>query len=202
MKYCPDCGTAVEDAGKFCSRCGHAFPVAPVFDADGAQTPVAEPFFAPEASDWTAQPDGMPPVDCPAVQAEETADDAQSDAAADAPSPFVMEAPAPGSAPAPAPAPVPAAKPRKELLSTIQYILLIILFAIPVVGLVCLFVFGCGNPKNTSLKRFSLAVLILTLIAWILIIAAAIVCYVAYADVIPGIVDSIRDWLFTAGLSF
>lgn len=210
MKYCPTCGNAVDDAVKFCFRCGHAFPVAPVYPAE---TPAADAPLDSAAVPETEAPVAAEPVD--GMPAAETAVPETQD-----PSPFVMEtsapesalAPEPAVAPEPAPAFVPTPepahnapqapqKPRKELLSTVQYILLILLFCIPVVGLVCLFIFGCGNPKNTSLKRFSLAVLILTLIVWILLIAAAIVCYVAYADTLSTFLRSFQQWFSALDLS-
>ena len=67
---------------------------------------------------------------------------------------------------------------KKQMLSTLQYILLSLLYAIPVVGLVFLFVFGAGHPKNGSLKRFSAAMLILRLLFWIVVLALAIVAMV------------------------
>lgn len=60
--------------------------------------------------------------------------------------------------------------PKKLLLNTFQYMMLMLLFSIPVVGLIFLFVWGAGHPKNPSLKRFSAAVLL-----WRLILAALFV---------------------------
>lgn len=60
--------------------------------------------------------------------------------------------------------------PKKLLLNTFQYMMLMLLFSIPVVGLIFLFVWGAGHPKNPSLKRFSAAVLL-----WRLILAALLV---------------------------
>lgn len=60
--------------------------------------------------------------------------------------------------------------PKKLLLNTFQYMMLMLLFSIPVVGLIFLFVWGTGHPKNPSLKRFSAAVLL-----WRLILAALFV---------------------------
>ena len=39
------------------------------------------------------------------------------------------------------------------------------------IGLVFLFLFGAGHPKNMSLKRFSAAMLILRLAFWIVVLA-------------------------------
>lgn len=58
--------------------------------------------------------------------------------------------------------------PKKLLLNTFQYMMLMLLFSIPVVGLVFLFIWGTGNPKNPSLKRFSAAVLLWRLILAVL----------------------------------
>ena len=68
--------------------------------------------------------------------------------------------------------------PKKQMLSTFQYILLSLLYAIPVIGLIFLFIFGAGHPKNGSLKRFSAAMLILRLVFWIVVLALMIVAMV------------------------
>ena len=116
----------------------------------------------------------------------------------DAPAAIPVEAPAAPVAPVePAEAPEPVAevpaKPaevltdmpvitqvpsRKQMLSTFQYIALSLLYALPVIGLVFLFVFGAGHPKNVSLKRFSAAMLVLRLVFWIVLLALLIVAMV------------------------
>ena len=68
--------------------------------------------------------------------------------------------------------------PKKQMLSTFQYVLLTMLYSIPVIGLVFLFVFGAGHPKNGSLKRFSAAMLILRLLFWIVLLSLAIVAMI------------------------
>ena len=100
--------------------------------------------------------------------------------AAPAEAPAVAEKPAEPQAPGAAPdMPIVTQVPsKKQMLSTLQYILLSLLYAIPVVGLVFLFVFGAGHPKNGSLKRFSAAMLILRLLFWIVVLALAIVAMV------------------------
>ena len=64
--------------------------------------------------------------------------------------------------------------PKKQMLSTFQYVLLTMLYSIPVIGLIFLFVFGAGHPKNESLKRFSAALLILRLVFWIAVLALGV----------------------------
>ena len=68
--------------------------------------------------------------------------------------------------------------PKKQMLSTFQYVVLSLLYAIPVIGLIFLFIFGAGHPKNGSLKRFSAAMLILRLVFWIVVLALMIVAMV------------------------
>ena len=68
--------------------------------------------------------------------------------------------------------------PKKQMLSTFQYVVLSLLYAIPVIGLIVLFIFGAGHPKNGSLKRFSAAMLILRLVFWIVVLALMIVAMV------------------------
>ena len=205
MKYCPHCGTAVEDAVKFCFRCGYPFPVAPahVPEAEPASQTECDPAPAGEASDSA-------PVNAEDVTAEACALAGEAASRADTAaeeSAFAAEEPtpaveAPVYAPAPAYTPAPTARQlpqqpqkRKDLLTTVQYILLLLLFQVPVIGFVFMFVFGCGNWKNTSLKRFSLAVLILTLIALILTVSAMIVLYIVFVDDMPAILDRLQQAL-------
>ena len=68
--------------------------------------------------------------------------------------------------------------PKKQMLSTFQYVVLTMLYSIPVIGLIFLFIFGAGHPKNGSLKRFSAAMLILRLVFWIVVLALMIVAMV------------------------
>ena len=117
------------------------------------------------------------PVEAPA----ETVGEVVAEAVAEpVPVPVVTEAPKAEPQPEPAPdMPVITQMPnKKQLLSTFQYIALSLLYALPVIGLVFLFVFGAGHPKNGSLKRFSAAMLILRLLFWIVVLAFMIVAMV------------------------
>ena len=132
------------------------------------------------------------------------------------------EAPAAEAPAAPAPveaAPVPAAAPceppvapsadgpiitqmppKKQMLSTFQYVLLTMLYSIPVIGLIFLFVFGAGHPKNGSLKRFSAALLILRLVFWIVVLAGLIVAMIkngrllseALGQLVPAVTNLLK----------
>ena len=90
--------------------------------------------------------------------------------------------------------------PKKQMLSTFQYVLLTMLYSIPVIGLIFLFVFGAGHPKNGSLKRFSAALLILRLVFWILVLAGLIVAMVkngrllsdALGQLVPAVTNLLK----------
>ena len=102
-------------------------------------------------------------------------------APAEAPEQIVTETPAVPAEPAEVSTDMPVitqVPSRKQMLSTFQYIALSLLYALPVIGLVFLFVFGAGHPKNVSLKRFSAAMLVLRLVFWIVLLALLIVAMV------------------------
>ena len=90
--------------------------------------------------------------------------------------------------------------PKKQMLSTFQYVLLTMLYSIPVIGLVFLFVFGAGHPKNGSLKRFSAALLILRLVFWIVVLALLIVAMIkngrllseALGQLVPAVTNLLK----------
>ena len=90
--------------------------------------------------------------------------------------------------------------PKKQMLSTFQYVLLTMLYSIPVIGLIFLFVFGAGHPKNGSLKRFSAALLILRLVFWILVLAGLIVAMIkngrllseALGQLVPAVTNLLK----------
>ena len=90
--------------------------------------------------------------------------------------------------------------PKKQMLSTFQYVVLTMLYSIPVIGLIFLFVFGAGHPKNGSLKRFSAALLILRLVFWILVLAGLIVAMVkngrllsdALGQLVPAVTNLLK----------
>lgn len=162
MKQCPYCGSELNDDAKFCVECGKPIPEdVPV----AAETPAEEPVEAPaEPAEVPVEPVPAEPVIAPAAPVAAAA--------------AVVEEPA-APAEAPAEMPVITEKPsRKQLLSTFQYFALSLLYALPVIGLVFLFIFGAGHPKNGSLKRFSAALLILRLLFWIAVLALAIVAMV------------------------
>lgn len=157
---CPNCGSELKENAKFCVECG---------------TPIAAP----------AEQEEPVPVETPNSEPE--------------PEPVTVETPEPVLSPAREEAPVAApvvptftkepesACDSRMLLTTAQYFFLTILFQIPIIGLVFLFVWGIGRPKNLSLKRFALAMLIMKLIGLVLSLIATILMLLAAVGVIPGI---------------
>ena len=179
MKTCPVCQKVLTDQAKFCFFCGasllnvDAEPAAPAADP--------EPAAAPEASEPTEvfAPSEPEPLD------------------ATEPEPVVEPEPEPVVVPEPAPAPKPAEPEAKQpivlatdsrsLMTTAGYIFTMILFHIPVIGLIFMIVWGCGKTKNLSRKRFSLAWLILRLIGFIVLLCAAVFLLICFSGMFPGL---------------
>lgn len=119
------------------------------------------------------------PEDAPVVIPEEAPVTAEAPVEPEAPTAPVIVAEQPKAAEEAPEMPVVTQMPsRKQMLSTFQYLVLGLLYSLPVIGLVFLFIFGAGHPKNGSLKRFSAAMLILRLLFWIVLLALAIVAMV------------------------
>ena len=149
MKQCPYCGSELADDAKFCGECGKVLP---------EDAPVVTPAEAPVAAEAPIAAEApVEPVAAPAPATEPV----QAEASAATDMPVVTQIPS-----------------KKQMLSTFQYLALGLLYSLPVIGLIFLFIFGAGHPKNGSLKRFSAAMLILRLLFWIVVLALAIVAMV------------------------
>ena len=184
---CPNCGSELKEGAKFCVECGAPVP------ETMPEAPVAleEPVEAlPEQVEEPVPAEEPTPVEEP-VQAEEPVkveepvrveEPAPKTPAAAPVVPVAPEAPA-----APEKAAEPEATDSRMLLTTAQYFFLTILFQIPIIGLVFLFVWGLGQPKNLSLKRFSLAMLLMRLIEWVISLAVMIFTLLIATGVIPGL---------------
>ena len=106
-------------------------------------------------------------------------------------------------APAETPADMPVittVPPKQQMLSTFQYVALSLLYGLPLIGLVFLFLFGAGHPKNMSLKRFSAAMLILRLAFWIVVLALLMVAMIkngrllsdALGQLVPAVTNLLK----------
>ena len=90
--------------------------------------------------------------------------------------------------------------PKQQMLSTFQYVALSLLYGLPLIGLVFLFLFGAGHPKNMSLKRFSAAMLILRLAFWIVVLALLMVAMIkngrllsdALGQLVPAVTNLLK----------
>lgn len=171
MKICPDCKAQNADSAKFCLVCGHLLTEADITEempgtagtaeADTSYGEPNKPEFGTEEDRFEDVPEtDAPETDAPETEAPETdvpEDDAET---------YGKEC-----APVDLPASEEPAKDVKEagLLKTWQYFLLEVLFALPLIGTVCLFIFSLSRPKNESLRRFSASRLIWRLILYILV---------------------------------
>ena len=198
MKTCPVCQKLVNDETKFCYYCGASL-----------LTPAAQPAPEPEAA-AAPEPAPMPepePMPEPAPMPEPEPVAAPEPAPIPIPEPIRAPEPQPEPEPvrAPEPAPVapptPAPEPEKNgvivnatdsrsLMTTAGYIFTTILFHIPVIGLIFMFVWGCGRPKNLSRKRFALACLLMRLIGVIFVLSVAVFLLICYSDKFPILTDA------------
>ena len=161
---CPNCEKDNEEGVKFCTECGTALPTSVLSE---------QPEFIPE----------QPVMEPQTEEAEK------------------REEPVPVEQPAPvvlAPVekkpeenqqtnvPVQPVADSRSLLTTAQYFFLTVLFSIPIIGLIFMFVWGCGRPNNISLKRYSLAMLTFRLIACFLSLLGTIITLLGINGMIPG----------------
>ncbi len=214
MKTCPVCQKLVNDETKFCYYCGASLMnLAPEMPAPESvpeeQTSVedAAPSIEPEpvaieeptASEEPAaieEPaaEESAPVEAPTAETSEPIVIGEPVKAE--PTPASDEQPAAAEAPVapPAPAPVVNATDSRSLMTTAGYIFSTILFHIPVIGLIFLFIWGCGRPKNISLKRYSLAWLIMRLLGIIFILSCTVFVLICYSGKFPILTQAFTEF--------
>lgn len=153
MKVCNTCGRHFQETINFCVFCGTEL--------------VNEPAAEPKPIEIVAEEAQPEPVEFVAEEAQPEPVEFVAETAEPEPVELVAEQPA---------APVSEEQPcrivvqekivqdPRSLLTTGQYFFLSLLFAFPIIGWIFLFIWGCGKPKNISLKRFSLAFLLWKLI--------------------------------------
>ena len=181
---CPVCGNELREGAKFCVECG---------------TPITEDTPQPVTAEETPVQEAEPinQENTETIEAESHEEQPEDKAETAEEQPAEIE-------PAPQTEPEKDAEPVQEkvqqttvlsyvtdprmLLTTAQYFFLTILFHIPVIGLIFMFVWALGRPKNLSLKRFSLAMLLLRLIGMLLVLASTIFALLGVNGLIPGIV--------------
>lgn len=175
---CPNCQAELKDTAKFCTECGTPIPAAEAIPESPA---------APSEELMQATPEE--PIAAPA----------EASALEPTQEPVAVPAPTPEPEPEAPVAEQPASEPAKEpesgfasvtdsrlLLTTAQYFWLTVLFHIPIIGFIFLFVWGCGKPRNLSLKRYSLAILVMRLLGWLLYLALTVLLLLGMNNMIPG----------------
>ena len=196
---CPNCGLPAHETDKFCIGCG-------------APLRKPQPEIIPEPAAPAVEP--APAVEqavSEAVEAPKAAENELKEAVAEAEKVFTApEIPAAPAVPVVPAAPVEPVKPvhsepvrpnvvpakpdpaRSKLdkpLTTWGFIWRILLFAIPVLGIIPLFVMAFSKGVNKNSKHFASAVLILMLVCLLLCIAGAIYVFCTYDAA------TINDWI-------
>lgn len=198
--FCSKCGYVAGDGDKFCVRCGSPLvvPMPPaanpelaavaepiVNEADEAFAEAAEevkPEVVNEAAEAAAEE--LKPIEeavCEeAAEVKETVREIEE--IAEEPIPEPVSEPIPDVNPEPIPAPAIEPEPKHECgfsrldkpLTVWGYIWRILLFAIPVVNIIPLFVMAFSSGINKNSKNFASAVLVLLLIGLIIMIGVLI----------------------------
>ena len=216
MKTCPVCQNLVNDDTKFCYYCGASLMTPAAAPAPEPEPAPAEPAPEPAPVEPEPQPVEEPVVSEPEPAADpepivipEPEPEPQP---VPEPQPIVIPTPQPEPKPAEQPAPEPVHQPEpvrqlepapaappappvyatdsRSLMSTAGYIFSTILFHIPVIGIIFLFIWGCGRPKNISLKRYALAWLIMRLLGVILVLSFAVFMLICYSGKFPILTDA------------
>ena len=198
MKTCPVCQKGLTDQAKFCYYCGASLlDVEAVVEPAEQTEPVVEIVPEPEAA-AEPEPEPVPEPEAvfePAVEPEPEPEAEPEPEPEPVPEPEPIVAPAPEPAVVPAPEPVRTETPvlatdTRSLMTTAGYIFTTLLFALPVVGLVFMIVWGCGKTKNISRKRFSLAFLIMRLICYVILLAAAVFVLICFSGKFPILTEA------------
>lgn len=163
---CPFCHADIHDTASFCPECGQKLT------ADTAET--AEPEM---------------PAEAPVTETEAPAAGAEP---AEAP---VNETKPAGEPKAPQTEPAWTHDEPKKLLSVGAYMALEVLFCLPVIGLIFLFIWGAGRPKNESLRRFAASVLIWRLLLYALLLVAAILLVIFAGTAVPKLMAGLQAFL-------
>lgn len=180
MKYCTNCQKHLPETTKFCVFCGTALTEEMPTVLQQTEEPVQEPVEVIQEPVDSAEDVAVEIVEEPmkeSVNEDSAAEEAPTDDAVEEISAEPSQTDVPDPDKEAEIREVKVCDPQM-LLTTFQYILLQILFCIPLVGLVFLFVWSFGRTKNISLKRFARSYLILQLISLFLAMLAAIIALI------------------------
>lgn len=206
MKTCPVCEKVLTDQAKFCYFCGAsllddaaeviASPTEP--EPNGAAEPFAAAEPAPEPETFSPVPAEEPAIEEPAAEEPHFETPVEAPVKEEpVPEPVEPKPAADAAAVAPTSAePTVLATDSRSLMTTVAYFFTTLLFHVPVVGLVFMIVWGCGKTKNISLKRFSLAFLIMRLICYIIVLACTVFLLICFSGVIQSLYDAVVPILF------
>ena len=173
---CPECGMEIEEGAKFCTGCGYRM--------DGTEPVPAE---TNEGDETYSKPAGTYPVSQEPVGA----------------APYVNTAAA-GAAVAAKPAANNVKLPREKRamapckpLSTWAFVWRSIVYTIPVIGLILLFVFAFAKNVNENSKSHARSKLIFALIAAIVAIAGTILFFIFKDSILKCVGEALQRFIDT-----
>lgn len=189
MAVCISCGKELGEGVKFCIHCGTPQDAAPEEKVETvAAVSAAEPEqkaaeSAPLDTEYIPKltfsekpaPEPAPVIVPPEQYQEQRRDSARSAAA---------EPPAPAAAVSGAESHRPGKKSRWAAISTLGYIGIDLLMAIPVVGLILTIIWACGGCRKYAKRSYARSKLIYIFIAVLLTVGAALVIRFAFPELI------------------
>lgn len=176
--FCEKCGNPNPAGSKFCQKCGNPFstvssaPVPPRPAAPKpipvAPTPVAPVPIAPVIQpQYTPQPQPQP------VQYNTTPQQPNYQQYANRPQNRVVD---------------------QSPLSVGEYILMMFLMSLPLIGFILMLVWSFGSDVNPNKKNYSRAILIIFVIVTVLSILSSLIMAALLQAMAPMIEDLFREW--------
>lgn len=189
MIQCPACKAMLADNVRFCLDCGFDLSSSEVPEEPAAEEPVAE---EPVAEEPAAPEEEAPEEEAP--EEDPFAGTAESDPNPDIDPPeekdtVILDEFITGEK---EPEEEASEEEKKGMLATWQYFLLELLFFIPVIGTVFLFIWSIGHPKNESLHRFASSKLIWRLIVYVLLFVALLILLFTVKKWGPAAADYVK----------
>jgi hypothetical protein len=184
------------DDSKFCIACGAKLETSGPVQESAAQEAAVSVEGSAAVTEEAAYPNTPTPPPAPPVQAQPKPASAGFTPVSPQPAQPVQQQPKPSPAnyPPAAPQPVMPAKPEKtEPLPVWKYIGIFLLRAIPIVGIVMIFVWAFGSSCNRNTKNYARAVLITFVIFLVLSL-------VGYLTIWPSVQEIINNLMPSGGL--
>jgi hypothetical protein len=198
MAFCTGCGAHVPDDVKFCTECGK--PIGVTLNDQNDSMDLTAPPTLPEPEETMLTFDPLP-VQPPPLPVQPTPPPVQPAPPPVQPAPPPVQPAPPPVQPTPPPVqptPPPVQPPpvdrRYAPMSTLGYIGAYILFALPLIGVIMMFVWGFSGSTNINRRNLARANLIFLLIGVIFTIVLVILAAVAGVALLNYVQENFNEF--------